>query len=178
MFGGGATRHHTNSRPPLMIHVAGSVQPRGRFSRNCALRRTPSKPNAVESLPLPPPATVSVAFLGRHQCIAGGTPEEPRRIPHVDRVTYCSLGTCAVKTRAWQGVSPPQKLPCARHHELSKQLPLPLRCGKLIGHVSCQNVQMVIAPGAGRGFAPGLGVCHLTGLPPSDFRQLPRRQEV
>ena len=37
---------------------------------------------------------------------------------------------------------------------------------------------MVIAPGTGRGFAPGLGLCHLAGVPPPGFRQLPHRQEI
>ena len=37
---------------------------------------------------------------------------------------------------------------------------------------------MVVAPGTGRILAPGLGLCHLAGLPPSGFRHLPNRQEV
>src|ERR1019366_2540002 len=34
-------------------------------------------------------ASASATFCPRRRCLAGGSPVQPRRISHVDRVTYC-----------------------------------------------------------------------------------------
>src|SRR5262249_17912368 len=51
------------------------------------------------------------------------------------------------------------------------------RC-KMKGHGCCKNARVVIAPGAGRDFAPGSRVCHLDRSPYSDFRRLLRRPKT
>ena len=49
--------------------------------------RTAGAVTAVAAFPLPPPASASSTFCPHRRCLAGGTPEEPRRVPGVHRVT-------------------------------------------------------------------------------------------
>jgi len=46
----------------------------------------------------------------------------------------------------------------------AKQLPLPQPCGRLLAHVYCRNVEVVLAPGADGVVAPDVGLCHFAGL--------------